>query len=278
MFRKILFALCLIASAVVLTAANKSDTKGRIVLTAANTLTLRGTVNEDSVSALIKQIELNPGQDFNFYIASPGGDIFEGMQLIQAMKAHTGKITCIADVAISMAFVIFQNCETRLMLEHGVLMQHEAAYGLKGTAPHNLSFVMYLTNVLKKMDAAQAARIGMTYEQFKARTSVDWWLDGDDAMKFGAADGFTLVACSKDLLAKTTFEEVELVFGAKAVFKWNGCPLMHAPEAVSIKMYNGGNPTKEVLDDFSRLMSLKASQFNAEAAISTLDVMFQKLR
>lgn len=248
-------------------------------LTKANTLVLRGEVNAQSVGDLIKQIETHPGQELTLYIVSPGGDIIEGMHLIDAMKAHKGKITCVADVAISMAFIILENCETRLALPTGVLMQHEASYAIRGDAPHNLSFITWLHSILHKLDDTQAKRIGLSYEEFKKHTAVDWWQDGQQALANHVVDDLIQVNCSKELTETKVTQEIELMFGAKAVVTWNGCPLVHAPENVQLKMPAGfkGEHEAQVMEAYQKVVE-QISDFSNRENIDQLNGNYERLR
>lgn len=242
-FRSVIWSAFVIAFAVVvgcfMTAAKKdTSADGRIQLTEANSLTLRGVVDDESMGELIKQMQTRGGKDLYLYIYSPGGDIMAGQRLIEAMKSYPGHITCVADVAISMAFIVFQNCETRLTFPTGVLMQHEASYSIKGDAPHNLSYIAWLTRVLRRLDDQQAKRIGISYEDFKKHTAVDWWQDGNEAVANHVADGFTGVTCSKELTEKTTKQTVrEFIFTAELT--WSGCPLIHSPQSVKVSSFMG---------------------------------------
>ncbi len=227
MFRKFLFALVAILG---LCAASPTSTKDNppIELNTDNSVVLRGEVSQESVSAIIRVLETKPNADLVLYIQSPGGNIFAGHQLIEAMEAYSGHLTCVADVAISMAFVIFQHCPTRYVMHHSILMQHEASFSVDDTAPHVFSFVEFLRNLLKHMDEEQAARLGMTYADFKAHTSVDWWMEGPEAITNRAADSLANVSCTEDLVAATTTQTAQILFG-QVTLKWSRCPLIRTP-------------------------------------------------
>lgn len=274
------FAKFLVAMACLfgVTAASSPKTDGKVYLTKSNVLTLRGTVDEHSIGNLVRQIQMRPDQDLFLYIVSPGGDIMEGLHLIEAMKAHKGKITCVADVAISMAFVILQACETRLTLASAILMQHEASYGVRGTAPQNYSFVLWLQSVLKRMDETQANRIGMSYADFKAKTATDWWLDGFQAVGQKVADGFASVSCSKELTDSTIVEEIPLMFGAKAVLEWSGCPLIHVPNKISLKLPNDMKRTKEIEERYLEIIDRYTLSTDPNDNIKKLERYFNKIR
>lgn len=197
-------------------------------MTAKNTVVLRGEVTSSSISRVIRQINESSEKELYLFITSPGGSIIAGNQLVYLLKTTEKKITCVANIAVSMAFVILQACENRVVLPHAIVMQHVASYGLRGEAPNNLSRVKFLHRMLKQMDEAQAKRIGMSYKEFKSKTRNDWWLFGDESVKFNVADRVGTVKCSPELTKSRIKEKVQVFFFTIDVV-WSACPLVEYP-------------------------------------------------
>ena len=200
----------------------------RIVLTTENIIYLHGEVNETSVNTIIVKLQSNPEGKFLLYINSPGGEIFAGNHLIDVMKAYKGQLDCYADFAASMAFAIFQTCQTRYLGEGSLIMQHVASYTVRGQAPNNISFVSYLERALKNMDDRQAKRIGLSLDDFRSKTRGDWWLDGKSAVEEKAADQVILINCSTDLTS-SSFVETEMVSKFQVNLTYSGCPIIREP-------------------------------------------------
>lgn len=197
-------------------------------MTAKNTVVLRGEVTSSSISRVIRQINESSEKELYLFITSPGGSIIAGNQLVYLLKTTEKKITCVANIAVSMAFVILQACENRVVLPHAIVMQHVASYGLRGEAPNNLSRVKFLHRMLKQMDEAQAKRIGMSYKEFKSKIRNDWWLFGDESVKSNVADRVGTVKCSPELTKSRIKEKVQVfIFTIDVV--WSGCPLVEYP-------------------------------------------------
>jgi len=197
-------------------------------MTAKNTVVLRGEVTSSSISRVIRQINESSEKELYLFITSPGGSIIAGNQLVYLLKTTEKKITCVANIAVSMAFVILQACENRVVLPHAIVMQHVASYGLRGEAPNNLSRVKFLHRMIRQMDEAQAKRIGMSYKEFKSKIRNDWWLFGDESVKSNVADRVGTVKCSPELTKSRIKEKVQVfIFTINVV--WSGCPLVEYP-------------------------------------------------
>ena len=75
-------------------------------------VTIKGEINPKSSSDFIMEINRIPSNQIVIYIQSPGGYVESGKEIINEINIQlkNGKdISCIADRAYSMAFIIFQS-------------------------------------------------------------------------------------------------------------------------------------------------------------------------
>lgn len=196
-----------------------------------NSVSIVGPINEELSSDFIADLLHHDGNSVFIYLDSPGGSIIAGNQMIAAMRSSGKRTKCIARFAASMAFIILQACDERYITSDGVLMQHVASYGLRGQAPNNVSFVGFLETMIKHLDKAQAARIGLSYEDFKRVTRDDWWLYSGDAISAKTADGFADVTCSSKLIKGERIKEFRTFFGNIKV-RMSTCPLITKLEVI----------------------------------------------
>lgn len=232
-----------------------------ITLTPENSLVLRGEVKGQNMATLTHRVMAGPQDKLYLFIDSPGGSIFAGLKLVDALRATDKRIVCVANTAISMAFVIFQACDERLIMDDAVLMQHVASYGLQGQEPNNFSLANFLHRMTQSMNRMQARRMGMTEEAFYDKVRDDWWMWGDEAVKNKAADQVVNVRCSKELINSYTVETVQ-VFIFTIKLKFSNCPLIPFPLSV------GGEPeeskkTKQYKAEFQKMMDT----FNPKATV-----------
>ena len=201
-----------------------------------NLITLRGTVNSDSVSKWIRDINLINDDDIYMYITSPGGSVLQGMAFIEqlnALKLSGKKINCIADFAASMAFVIFQSCSTRYVLDSSVLMQHQMALELGGNLINVENYLKFINDNDLKLTREQALRLNMTSIDFHNKVMNDWWITGDSALEHNLADEKINVKCSKDLFRKTETINIRTIFG-EVTLEFYKCPIISNPVNVNI--------------------------------------------
>ena len=245
MIKQVLLMLAVLITSVNSLAEAPSTPVKSVVLTTKNVITIKGPISGSTESSFATALFSTDYDDDEVvvFLDSPGGSIVAGNGIIASMKASGKKIICVAKFAASMAFVILQSCDKRYVLDSSIIMQHVASYGVNGQAPNNVSMVNFLEKMVETMDRKQAKRIGLEYDEFKARTRNDLWLYGVDAVSFGAADEVVNVTCTSRLVKKRTSITVSSLFGSRE-FTFSGCPLVGYPlpgvkkDAESIKAYN----------------------------------------
>lgn len=220
-----------------------------ITLTKENSVVLRGEVTSASVDKALAEVLQNPSSDLYLYITSPGGSIMAGIHFMDKLRSSGKNITCIADIAASMAFVILQGCNKRYVMNSSIIMQHVASYGLEGEAPKNWKMVQMIHRMLDIMDKAQADRLKMSLSEFRSKVRDDWWLLGSDAVAARAADKVVEVACNAELQRSRVKEQIA-VFIFKVDVTWYGCPLHRSPEKVELgRNLSEVNPTLLTVDE-----------------------------
>jgi len=227
-----------------------------IELDVSGTVVLRGEVNASSVSSVIKAIENTNDDIVYLYLLTPGGSVFDGMKLVSYIRATPKKIVCIVDAAISMGFVILQNCDERVATESSLAMQHVSSYGLRPQpAPNAESFAAFLARSIEIIDKVQAKRIGLSYSDFKAKTRSDWWTYGQDVVDNRVVDRLATVTCTKKAMNAEIEETLSTPFGPVKI-NWSACPIISAPLKVEMSRFHGG--AKEEYD-FIKALDIKTA-------------------
>lgn len=208
-----------------------------VALTRHNLVVLRNEINGTSVAETITALNNLKVDEPVLFIMSGGGSVYAGTTLIKYIQDSKKPITCIADVAASMAFAIFQSCHKRLALDMSMLMQHQASWGVEGQTENNQSYIDFLNTYLGTVEKAEAKRIGITHEQFKAKILSDWWIVGVDSVKEGVADGIAIVECDQQLTLETSKQTLMTMFG-EVTLEYSGCPLARSPLKITFAEYN----------------------------------------
>jgi len=213
---------------------NQALEEGEILLTPSNVITLRGEVNASMANNFIKKIQelnLNPVNDKIYvFIRSPGGSIFAGDTIVNAILASKREVVTIVDFAASMAFHIAMHGSKRVILTNGVMMQHHASGGIGPAEFPNLdSQWKWLKRKVVRMAVKDAQKCGMEPKKFVKLIDRDLWLNGDEAVKLGCINEVaTKVRCSKELQDKIEVQEIE-IFNFTVKIDWAGCPMEPAP-------------------------------------------------
>lgn len=248
MFRNLIKVLSILLTLALPVNALAAD---KVVLKEGNFVTLRGEVSTESVSKVISEVLSSKSNEVILFISSPGGSILDGLQMIQALRDSGKKLKCVATTAASMAFIILQACDERLVSDSALLMQHVASYGIQGDAPNNMSLVKFLNRMIKRIDEWQAKRLGLTYQEFKRKTRSDWWMLGQEAVDNKAADSVVAVTCDRDLAAKRIKEDVDMLFFQLEV-TWSACPLVEAPLEVKVKEKSEGVDADQLKKEYDK--------------------------
>lgn len=200
-------------------------------LTPDNTIVLRDAVSQHSVSRVILSLSVNKSKKIVLFLNSPGGDIIAGLELVNVIKseiAHGREIVCVADYAASMAFSIMQSCSRRLILDGGVIMQHQASFGVRDKLL-NLREEMKLNEALAlKLNKNDAARIGIPLETFQSKIANDWWMFSEEAVEQRGADEMVTAKCSAALAKLSYTDTISSKIGT-VVVNWSACPFVYEP-------------------------------------------------
>lgn len=184
------------------------ENKNVIVLEPDSFIAFTDEVNEQSVSRFIRDFLSSEKDDIVVYVDSPGGSVLDGLRMIQAVTAGKAanpnlKVTCVVGSAASMAFYFLQlSCDERLVSSTTILMQHQAAVGVRGKMRDVNKVMKLYKSIGEWLDAASAKRMGMSVEKLKENIVDDWWMIGEEAISFKAADKVVSVICSKELTNK----------------------------------------------------------------------------
>ena len=158
-------------------------------------------------------------QDTIVYLNTPGGSISHGMKIVAEIKKYN--LSCVAENAYSMGFIIFQECANRYILPHSNLMQHQMTLGISDQKSRIESYFEYIDDMEKEIVENQANRINITKNEFKQRINNDWWLYGKNAIRENCADEIVYVECSESLTKKNETIEIGLY-----KYTYSKCPLI----------------------------------------------------
>ena len=163
---------------------------------------LEGSI--DDASQFKADLEACHGRPVVVEINSPGGSVFDALEMQKAIERHGAPVICVVDgMAASAAFVTLQSCTTRAMTNRSILMAHHASLGgVSGQSQDMENARAVLVAIDKALVAFCAKRMGMPLADFEARVSggKEWWMAFDDALSSRAIDFEMTVAEALDLI------------------------------------------------------------------------------
>lgn len=143
------------------------------------------------------------------HINSGGGDVFDGIAIGNAIRAHKGPVTTVVDgLAASIASVIAQSGQDRVVQPGAMLMIHDAFGMTVGNAAEMRQMADTLDKVSDNIADVYAARSGRgDAATWRGEMRGEKWYTADEAVAAGLADrvgdGDAVLPAGMDLAAFT---------------------------------------------------------------------------
>ncbi len=154
-------------------------------------LLLTGEINKEMADKLIKDLlvlEAESQEPVKLYINSPGGDVDSGFAIYDMIRFVSCPVTIIGMglVASAAALVLLAvPLERRIGLPNSSYLIHQPLSEMKGNATDIEIHAMQLEKIKSKLNRIIAEATGKSLEKVAHDTDRDYWLDADDAVKYG---------------------------------------------------------------------------------------------
>ncbi|HAL0739614.1 TPA: Clp protease ClpP, partial [Escherichia coli] len=127
--------------------------------------------------------------EIHLSIHSPGGDIFEGLAIYNALKNHPAKkIVHIEGMAASMASFIAMCGDHIVMPENAMMMIHAPRGVTAGVSGDVRRFADLMDKMGDTMAETYAGRTGKSKQEITAMMEAETWMDGSECKANGFAD------------------------------------------------------------------------------------------
>jgi ATP-dependent Clp endopeptidase proteolytic subunit ClpP len=132
---------------------------------------------------------LAPVAELTVRINSPGGSVFDGVAIYNALKRHNAVITVWIDgIAASIASMIAMAGDEVVMPENAMLMLHDPSGLVMGTATDMRAMAEALDRMKAGMVAAYRDKSGRDDAEIEALMAAETWLSAHEAVELGLAD------------------------------------------------------------------------------------------
>ena len=132
---------------------------------------------------------LGPVAELTVRINSPGGSVFDGVAIHNALKRHNARVTVWIDgIAASIASMIAMAGDEIVMPENAMLMLHDPSGLVLGTAADMRAMADALDKMKAGMVAAYRDKSGRSDAEIEALMAAETWLSAEEAVELSLAD------------------------------------------------------------------------------------------
>lgn len=151
-----------------------------------------------SASDFVRDISAIKSQNITLRINSPGGDVFDGVSIFNAIRRHPANVTAFIDgIAASAASFIAMAADRVVMSPHATMMIHEASGLCIGNAADMQQMAAILDKASNEIASIYAGRAGGTIEDWRGHMQAETWLSDQETVDLGLADAIDgqMTAC-----------------------------------------------------------------------------------
>ncbi len=125
----------------------------------------------------------------NVHLNSPGGDVFDGLTIYQALKSRPESTTVHIDgLAASIASVIAQGADNIVMAPKATMMIHDGWSAAVGNAADMRKLADLLDRTSDNIASVYADRAGGSVDFWRERMREETWYSADEALEAGLVD------------------------------------------------------------------------------------------
>lgn len=140
-------------------------------------------------AAFADQIKAVTADTINLRVHSPGGSVFDGLAILNALRNHPARVVVTVDgLAASIASVIAQAGDEVRMSQGSQLMIHDAWAPVVGNAADHRDVADWLDKQSANIASVYAARAGGTAAEWRAAMTAETWFSAEEAVAAGLAD------------------------------------------------------------------------------------------
>jgi ATP-dependent protease ClpP protease subunit len=188
-----------------------------------NFILVKNAIDEEVANRFIYELnQMSSKENVTVYLDTNGGSVEHGNKMLNEIQKYN--LSCVAERAYSMGFVLLQGCNKRYITPYGRIMQHQISYGVQNEKGKIDSYVNFIDQIEDELANMQASKINMSVESFRLKTMNDWWLIGNNAVKNNCVDNIINVYCD----AKLTKMNYTKSFGPYHQV-YSRCPLVSEP-------------------------------------------------
>ncbi len=137
--------------------------------------------------------------EIDLHINSPGGAVWDGLAIMNSLKAHRARVTAIVDgLAASAASIVAMGADEVVMAEGSQMMIHKSSGGAWGNADTMREMAAILDKIDLNGAAIYARKAGGSRDSWLELMAAETWYNADEAVAAGLADRAEVVPDAVD--------------------------------------------------------------------------------
>jgi ATP-dependent Clp protease, protease subunit len=165
---------------------------------------LGGPINDDVANIIIAQLlfleHADPKKDIQLYVNSPGGAVHAGLAIIDTMNHIKCDVSTVCvGMAASMGAMILSSGKKgkRFALPNAEVMIHQPIGGVEGQASDIAITAKNILRARENLYKILAKNTGQTVSQIEKDADRDYWMNAEEAKKYGIVDQVSKEKTSK---------------------------------------------------------------------------------
>lgn len=146
--------------------------------------------------------EVPAASEIRLHINSPGGEVYEGIAILNALRNHPARVVAVVDgLAASAASFIATGADEVVMGRNTQLMVHDAWGLCVGAAVDMRSMAGTLDQISDNIASIYSAKAGGSVPGWRAVMLAETWYSADEAVAAGLADRVEGVEADEEQIA-----------------------------------------------------------------------------
>jgi ATP-dependent protease ClpP protease subunit len=152
-----------------------------------------GTIGGELTPAWLRsELQKMNGGPVELHINSPGGQVFSGQEMIDAVRNYAGQITArIVGTAASMASALAAACDSVTVTDQSSWMIHKAAGAAMGNSDDFQKMQKVLDGIDNQLANLYSQKSGKPVYEILELMRVESWYFGSEILEAGFADSYT---------------------------------------------------------------------------------------
>ncbi|KQU30335.1 MULTISPECIES: head maturation protease, ClpP-related [unclassified Rhodococcus (in: high G+C Gram-positive bacteria)] len=206
-----------------------------------------------SASEMVQELNAIDTPEIVVRINSPGGNVFEGIAILNALRAHKAKVTTIVEgLAASAASFIAMAGDEVVMRRNAELMIHDAWGECIGNAKDMADMANQLGRISDNIASIYADKAGGDIGQWRDAMTAETWYSDAEAVEAGLADRVD-GAKPSDAKAKNAFDLSVFAYAGR-----HAAPRPTYPSAAEAEDHKKEEPMGTLKDDLTKRLGISA--------------------